>query len=62
MIKTMIYLADAKPIAVLLRGNHAADEGKIRRAAGPRQLDLGRCGAGSETTTGAPVGSPGPWA
>ena len=34
MIKTLIYLADGKPLAVLIRGDHEANEGKIRRAAG----------------------------
>jgi len=32
MIKTLIYLADEKPVAVLVRGDHEANEGKIARA------------------------------
>ncbi len=32
LIKTLIYLADGQPIAVLVRGDHEANEGKIRRA------------------------------
>ena len=33
LIKTLIYVADGQPIAVLVRGDHEANEGKIRRAA-----------------------------
>ena len=44
MIKTLIYLADGKPIAVLLRGDHDANEGKIRRAAGAATLELADAG------------------
>ena len=36
LIKTLIYLADGKPMAVLVRGDHDANEGKIRRAAKSR--------------------------
>ena len=31
MIKTLIYVADGQPIAVLVRGDHEANEDKIRR-------------------------------
>ncbi len=58
-LKTLIYLADGKPIAVLIRGDHDANEGKIRRAAGAGSLEL----ADEETirqVTGAPVGFAGP--
>ena len=34
LIKTLIYVADGQPIAVLVRGDHEANEGKIRRARG----------------------------
>jgi len=37
MIKTLIYTADGRPIAVLVRGDHEANEAKIRRA-----LDAGK--------------------
>ncbi len=40
MIKTLIYLADEKPVAVLVRGDHDANEGKIRRALGAKTLQL----------------------
>jgi len=59
LIKTLIYEADGKPIAVLVRGDHEANEGKIRRAAGAAELAL----ASPEViakVTGAPVGFAGP--
>ena len=59
MIKTLIYLADGKPVAVLIRGDHEANEAKIRRALGVGELVL----ADPETierVTGAPVGFAGP--
>ncbi len=59
MIKTLIYSADDKPVAVLIRGDHEANEGKIRRALGAEKLEL----AGPdviERVTGAPVGFAGP--
>jgi prolyl-tRNA synthetase len=58
-IKTLIYKADGQPIAVLLRGDHSANEGKIRRAANATSVELA-----DEATilkvTGAPVGFAGP--
>ncbi len=59
LIKTLVYEADGKPIAVLVRGDHEANEGKIRRAAGVTELAL----ASPEVilrATGAPVGFAGP--
>ena len=59
MIKTLIYTADGKPIAVLLRGDHEANEGKIRRAVGASKIAL----ADPDVilrVTGAPVGFAGP--
>jgi prolyl-tRNA synthetase len=59
MIKTLIYLADEKPVAVLLRGDHEANEAKIRRALGAKVVAL----ADEKTilqVTGAPVGFAGP--
>lgn len=59
MIKTLIYLADEKPVAILVRGDHDANEGKIRRALGAKTLAL----ADDKTiqkVTGAPVGFAGP--
>jgi prolyl-tRNA synthetase len=59
MIKTLIYLADEKPVAVLVRGDHDANEGKIRRALGAGTLELADEKT-IEKVTGAPVGFAGP--
>jgi prolyl-tRNA synthetase len=59
MIKTLIYAADGKPIAVLVRGDHEANEGKIRRAAGAVKVELADPKI-IEQVTGAPVGFAGP--
>jgi len=59
LIKTLIYLADGKPLAVLIRGDHEANEGKIRRAAGAEKLELADDNT-IVTVTGAPVGFAGP--
>jgi prolyl-tRNA synthetase len=59
MIKTLIYKADDKPVAVLIRGDHEANEAKIRRALGATVVEL----ADEKTilqVTGAPVGFAGP--
>jgi prolyl-tRNA synthetase len=59
LIKTLIYLADGKPIAVLVRGDHEANEGKIRRAQKAEKLELAPLEV-IEKVTGAPVGFAGP--
>ncbi|MBM80846.1 MAG: proline--tRNA ligase [Planctomycetaceae bacterium] len=59
MIKTLIYQADDEPVAVLIRGDHEANEGKIRRELEAESVEL----ATPETiqkVTGAPVGFAGP--
>ena len=59
MVKTLIYQADDKPVAVLIRGDHDANEGKIRRALEVESVEL----ADEKTindVTGAPVGFAGP--
>ena len=59
MVKTLIFSADDKPVAVLIRGDHEANEGKIRRALGVKKLEM----ATPEVilqVTGAPVGFAGP--
>jgi prolyl-tRNA synthetase len=59
MIKTLIYEADGTAVAVLLRGDHTANDGKIRRALGAASVTL----ADERTirqVTGAPVGFAGP--
>jgi prolyl-tRNA synthetase len=59
MIKTLIYKADGKPVAVLIRGDHEANEGKIRRALGVKELALAD-EATIQNVTGAPTGFAGP--
>ena len=59
MIKTMIYMADEKPLVVLLRGDREANEGKIRRAVGAERIEMAEPGVILEVT-GAPVGFAGP--
>ncbi|MBL4885310.1 MAG: proline--tRNA ligase [Planctomycetaceae bacterium] len=59
MIKTLIYLADEKPVAVLLRGDHEANEGKIRRALNVESLEMAD-EATIEKVTGAKIGFAGP--
>ncbi len=59
MIKTLIYLADDKPVGVLLRGDHEANEGKLRRALEAETLELAD-ELTIEEVTGAPVGFAGP--
>lgn len=59
MIKTLIYKADGKPVAVLVRGDHEANEGKIRRALDAAAVELAD-DATIRQVTGAPVGFAGP--
>ncbi|MEZ6059911.1 MAG: proline--tRNA ligase [Planctomycetaceae bacterium] len=58
-IKTLVYLADEKPVAVLIRGDHDANEGKIRRALRATDVRLAD-EATIQKVTGAPVGFAGP--
>ncbi len=58
-IKTLIYKADGRPVAVLLRGDHTANEGKIRRATSTTTVELAD-EAMILKVTGAPVGFAGP--
>lgn len=58
-IKTLIYKADGKPVAILLRGDHTANEGKIRRATGASAIELAD-EATIRQVSGAPVGFAGP--
>ncbi len=59
LIKTLIYVADGKPVAVLANGHREINEIKLRRALGAADLAL----ADEDTireVTGAPVGFAGP--
>jgi len=58
-IKTLVYIADEKPVAVLVRGDHEANEGKVRRALDATDVELAD-EATIEKVTGAPVGFAGP--
>jgi len=58
-IKTLLYVADGEPVAVLVRGDHEVNETKVMRALTANKLEL----ADSETVmrvTGAPTGFAGP--
>lgn len=59
MVKTMIYLADQKPIAVLVRGDSDINEAKLKRLAGAQSL-IPASPKEIEAATGAPVGFAGP--
>ena len=59
MIKTLIYLVDGKPVAILIRGDHDANEGKIRRYCRATTVALAPPEV-IQQVTGAPVGFAGP--
>jgi len=59
MIKTLIYVADGQPLAVLIRGDHEANQAKIKRALRATELALAD-EATIRRVTGAPVGFAGP--
>jgi len=59
LVKTLIYLADGKPLAVLVRGDREVNEIKVRKAMGAKEILLATDAAVREVT-GAPVGFIGP--
>ncbi|MCK5451452.1 MAG: proline--tRNA ligase, partial [Candidatus Omnitrophica bacterium] len=59
IIKTLIYVADGEPIAVLVRGDHEANEAKIKNQTGSAKLELADPKKIEEVTKGA-VGFSGP--
>ncbi len=59
LVKTLIYLADSRPIAALVPGDRELNEIKLRRATGAEALTLAD-DATIERVTGAPVGFAGP--
>ena len=59
LVKTLIYLADGKPVAALVRGDRDVNEIKLKKALGAEQLVLATDAAVKEVT-GAPVGFAGP--
>ena len=59
LVKTLIYLADGQPVAVLVRGDRDVNEIKLKKALGANQILLATDAAVREVT-GAPVGFAGP--
>lgn len=59
LAKTLIYLADGKPVAVLVRGDREVNEIKLKKALGANEVVLAS-DAGVREVTGAPVGFAGP--
>lgn len=57
--KLLVFLADGKPVAVMVRGDHEANEGKVRRAFGAKKIEAADAGV-IEKSTGAPMGFLGP--
>jgi prolyl-tRNA synthetase len=59
LVKTLLYTSGKETVAVLLRGDHEANEIKIRRLLGVTELEMSSP-ATIEKITGAPVGFAGP--
>jgi prolyl-tRNA synthetase len=59
LAKTLVYLADGKPVAVLVRGDREVNEIKLKKALGVGDVVLASDAAVREVT-GAPVGFAGP--
>lgn len=59
LIKTLIFIADGKNVAILIRGDHEANEVKIKRQLGAEELFLAD-DAAVKRITGGEVGFSGP--
>ncbi len=59
MIKALIYKADGKPVAALVRGDHELNELKLKRALGAAAIEMADADT-IQRVTGAPVGFAGP--
>ena len=59
LIKTIIMVADSKPVAVLVRGDQEVNPVKVRKAIGAETIDMADA-AVVEEVTHAPVGFAGP--
>ena len=59
LVKTLLYRADGKTVAVLVRGDHDVNEIKLKKALGATELAMADP-AMVEKATGAPVGFAGP--
>lgn len=58
-MKTLIYTADGKPVAVIVRGDHEVNEIKVKNALAANHLELADQET-AERVTGAPTGFAGP--
>ncbi|MEC0242253.1 proline--tRNA ligase [Paenibacillus dokdonensis] len=58
-LKTMVYMADDQPIAVVVRGDHEVNEFKLKNALGASNVELADLQT-VEKLTGAPHGFAGP--
>lgn len=61
LVKTLIFVADGKPVAALVRGDRDVNEVKMRRLLDAKEIALAD-DATVERITGAPVGFAGPMA
>jgi prolyl-tRNA synthetase len=59
LVKTLLYRADGKTVAVLIRGDHEVNEIKLKKALGAMDLVMADS-ATVEQLSGAPVGFAGP--
>jgi len=59
LVKTLLYLADGKQVAILVRGDHAVNEVKVKKVLGATDLVMADP-ATVEKLTCAPVGFAGP--
>ena len=59
LVKTLIFMADGRPVAALVRGDHEINEAKLKNFLGVDSLELADPQT-VEETTGAPMGFAGP--
>ncbi len=59
LLKTMIYLADESPVAVLVRGDQEVHETKLKKLLNAEEMRMADAGT-IERVTGGPVGFSGP--
>ncbi|MFO7459668.1 MAG: proline--tRNA ligase, partial [Desulfatiglandales bacterium] len=59
ILKTLVFVVDGNPVAVLIRGDHEVNEIKLRNLLGASAIELADHGLVAEVT-GAPMGFAGP--
>ena len=59
MVKTLVYVADGKPVAILIRGDHEANEAKIKKFLKCTKLEMAT-DVIIKKVTGGPIGFSGP--